>query len=142
MRQFLTRGDEQRSPAAGLGYARSSNGKEPSLYGTLISDAAYGHTGFTGTEIWVDPAHDLFMVFLTNRTFDPRARNAHLCSAAMRTALSDAALRLVPRSASRTWSRSAEWGDPLSFSGPCPASQLPSAARVSHAYSALRRSHP
>ena len=56
--------------------------KEPSLYGTLISDAAYGHTGFTGTELWIDPAHDLFLVFLTNRTFDPRARNCASCASA------------------------------------------------------------
>ena len=73
------------------------DGKEPSLYGTLISNAAYGHTGFTGTEIWVDPAHDLFLVFLTNRTFDPRARNAHHALRTVRTSLSDAAIRLVPR---------------------------------------------
>jgi CubicO group peptidase (beta-lactamase class C family) len=73
------------------------DGKEPSLFGTLISEAAYGHTGFTGTEIWIDPAHDLFLVFLTNRTFDPRARNAHHVLRTVRTSLSDAAIRLVPR---------------------------------------------
>ena len=72
------------------------NKEEPSLYGTLISKAAYGHTGFTGTEIWVDPTNDLFLVFLTNRTFDPRVRNSAHSLRAIRTELSDAAIRLVP----------------------------------------------
>jgi CubicO group peptidase (beta-lactamase class C family) len=95
MRQFLTRG-ENTGPRL-LGWDTPElDGKEPSLYGTLISETAYGHTGFTGTEIWVDPAHDLFMVFLTNRTFDSRAPNAHHVLRSVRTSLSDAALRLVP----------------------------------------------
>jgi CubicO group peptidase (beta-lactamase class C family) len=72
------------------------NKAEPSLYGTLISDAAYGHTGFTGTEIWIDPTRDLFLVFLTNRTFDPKVRNSAHSLRAIRTELSDAAIRLVP----------------------------------------------
>ncbi len=69
----------------------------PSLFGTLISDAAYGHTGFTGTEIWIDPAHDLFLVFLTNGTFNPRGSNSHHGLRIVRTSLSDAAIRLVPQ---------------------------------------------
>ncbi len=96
IRQFLTRGVN--SGPRLLGWDTPElDGKEPSLFGTLISDAAYGHTGFTGTEIWVDPAHDLFLVFLTNRTFEPRARNAHHALRTVRTSLSDAAIRLVPR---------------------------------------------
>jgi len=96
IREFLTRGAN--SGPRLLGWDTPElDGKEPSLFGTLISHAAYGHTGFTGTEIWVDPAHDLFLVFLTNRTFDPRARNAHHALRTVRTSLSDAAIRLVPR---------------------------------------------
>ena len=72
------------------------NKAEPSLYGTLISDAAYGHTGFTGTEIWIDPTRDLFLVFLTNRTFDSKVRNSAHSLRSIRTELSDAAIRLVP----------------------------------------------
>jgi CubicO group peptidase (beta-lactamase class C family) len=72
------------------------NKREPSLYGTLISDAAYGHTGFTGTELWIDPTKDLFLVFLTNRTFDPRFGDSAHRLRSIRTGLSDAAIRLVP----------------------------------------------
>jgi CubicO group peptidase (beta-lactamase class C family) len=74
------------------------NVDEPSLYGTLISDAAYGHTGFTGTELWIDPARDLFMVFLTNRTFDPKVHDSMHRLRTVRVELSDAAIRLVPHS--------------------------------------------
>jgi CubicO group peptidase (beta-lactamase class C family) len=97
MRQFLTRGP--RSGTRLLGWdSPELNGEEPSIYGTLISQSAYGHTGFTGTELWVDPTHDLFLVFLTNRTFDPKARDSLKELKALRTEISDAAIRLVPHS--------------------------------------------
>ena len=35
--------------------------------GELMSAAAYGHGGFTGTGLWIDPELDLFVVFLSNR---------------------------------------------------------------------------
>ena len=34
-----------------------------------INSSAFGHTGFTGTCAWVDPANDLVYVFLSNRVF-------------------------------------------------------------------------
>ncbi len=71
-------------------------GEEPSIFGTLISKSAYGHTGFTGTELWIDPTHDLFLVFLTNRTFDPKAPDSLKEMKVVRTAVSDAAISLVP----------------------------------------------
>jgi CubicO group peptidase (beta-lactamase class C family) len=95
MRHFLSRGS--RSGPRLLGWDTPEfNQKEPSLYGTLISDAAYGHTGFTGTELWVDPTNDLFLVFLTNRTFDPKVRDSAHGLRSIRTEISDAAIRLVP----------------------------------------------
>lgn len=96
MRHFLTRGTNTGPRLLGWD-TPELDGKQPSLFGTLISEAAYGHTGFTGTEIWIDPAHDLFLVFLTNGTFDPRTRNSHHALRTVRTSLSDAAIRLVPR---------------------------------------------
>lgn len=35
--------------------------------GDLISPGSFGHTGFTGTSIWIDPGADLFVVFLSSR---------------------------------------------------------------------------
>lgn len=96
IRRFLTRGAN--SGPRLLGWDTPElDGKQPSLFGTLISPSSYGHTGFTGTELWIDPAHNLFLVFLTNGTFDPRARNSHHALRTVRTSLSDAAIRLVPQ---------------------------------------------
>lgn len=35
--------------------------------GDLMSDRAFGHGGFTGTSLWMDPAEQLFVLFLSNR---------------------------------------------------------------------------
>ena len=35
--------------------------------GETFSPAAFGHGGFTGTAIWIDPEKDLFLIFLSNR---------------------------------------------------------------------------
>ena len=40
--------------------------------GTRLSAQAFGHTGFTGTSLWIDPARDLYVVLLTNRVHPTR----------------------------------------------------------------------
>jgi CubicO group peptidase (beta-lactamase class C family) len=35
--------------------------------GTKMSAAAFGHVGFTGTSLWIDPVRDRYFVLLTNR---------------------------------------------------------------------------
>lgn len=40
--------------------------------GTKMSASAIGHTGFTGTSLWIDPARDLYVVILTNRVHPTR----------------------------------------------------------------------
>ena len=50
----------------------------------LASWESFGHTGFTGTLIWVDPAYDLVYVFLSNRTY-PDASNTTLLRLDTRT---------------------------------------------------------
>jgi uncharacterized protein YbbC (DUF1343 family)/CubicO group peptidase (beta-lactamase class C family) len=37
------------------------------LRGTLMSDRSFGHGGYTGTSLWIDPRLDLFVVLLSNR---------------------------------------------------------------------------
>lgn len=41
----------------------------PSPVSDACSPATFGHTGFTGTAIWVDPAEGLVYIFLSNRTY-------------------------------------------------------------------------
>lgn len=43
--------------------------------GTLMSSESIGHTGFTGTSLWIDPPRDLYVVVLTNRVH-PEARSS------------------------------------------------------------------
>lgn len=45
--------------------------------GRGLSDRAFGHTGFTGTSLWMDPERDLVIVLLTNRVH-PTVTNAYL----------------------------------------------------------------
>jgi CubicO group peptidase (beta-lactamase class C family) len=40
--------------------------------GTLMSPRAIGHTGFTGTSLWIDPEKDLYVALLTNRVHPTR----------------------------------------------------------------------
>ena len=60
--------------------------------GRLLSPAAFGHTGFTGTSLWVDPAQDLYVVLLTNRVHPTRANEAIL---QVRPAVHDAVVRAL-----------------------------------------------
>lgn len=92
---FLTRGSNSGPRLLGWDTPELNTG-QVSVFGTLISDAAYGHTGFTGTELWIDPTRDLFLVFLTNRTFDPKVRDSLHRLRTVRAELSDAVIRLVP----------------------------------------------
>jgi CubicO group peptidase (beta-lactamase class C family) len=48
------------------------------------SSVSYGHTGFTGTIVWVDPEYDLIYIFLSNRV-NPDASNNKLLETNVRT---------------------------------------------------------
>lgn len=50
----------------GLGWMMISERDAP---GYRLSSGSYGHTGFTGTSLWVDPQRELVCVLLTNRVF-------------------------------------------------------------------------
>lgn len=58
--------------ARGLGWQCRDEHDSPA--GDLFSASSYGHTGFTGTSIWIDPERDLFAVLLTNRVNPTRKR--------------------------------------------------------------------
>ena len=68
----------------------------PSVFGSLASAATYGHTGWTGTELWIDPVRNLFLVFLTNRSFDPRTGESLEKLKLVRARVSDAAAGAIP----------------------------------------------
>lgn len=55
----------------GLGFCIKSHG-ENSSGGELISEGSFGHTGFTGTSIWIDRALGIYIILLTNRIHPSR----------------------------------------------------------------------
>ena len=61
--------------------------------GIQMSREAVGHTGFTGTSVWIDPTHDIYVVLLTNRVHPTRANDAIL---PVRPALHDAIMTAAP----------------------------------------------
>lgn len=58
----------------GLGWLLQ--GEETSSAGDMLSEEAFGHTGFTGTSLWIDPRYELIVILLTNRVHPSRERGA------------------------------------------------------------------
>jgi CubicO group peptidase (beta-lactamase class C family) len=54
--------------------------------GQLLSPRSFGHTGFTGTSVWIDPEHHLAIVLLSNRVNPTRDGNRWL---SVRAAVAD-----------------------------------------------------
>ena len=63
--------------------------------GRYLSGSAYGHTGFTGTSIWIDPDREMFVILLTNRVHAARAKRPAKVIADVRADLADAAALAV-----------------------------------------------
>jgi CubicO group peptidase (beta-lactamase class C family) len=63
--------------------------------GRYLGEEAYGHTGFTGTSVWIDPTRDMFVVLLTNRVHDARAKRPAKVISDVRADLADAAVLAV-----------------------------------------------
>ncbi|MCI0349783.1 MAG: beta-lactamase family protein [Acidobacteriales bacterium] len=64
----------------------------PSQSGTYLSPRSYGHLGFTGTSLWIDPDRQLAITLLTNRTWPDRRSQA---IKQVRPALHDAIVRAL-----------------------------------------------
>lgn len=63
--------------------------------GDVLSPTAFGHTGFTGTSLWIDPEREMFVLLLTNRVHAARARRPAKVIADVRADLADAAALAV-----------------------------------------------
>jgi CubicO group peptidase (beta-lactamase class C family) len=58
----------------GLGWDKPVQSEWNNPASILASPKTFGHTGFTGTCIWIDPEFDLVYVFLSNRVYPDRNR--------------------------------------------------------------------
>ena len=63
--------------------------------GRFLDSRAYGHTGYTGTSIWIDPERQMFVLLLTNRVHAARARRPAKVISDVRADLADAAVASV-----------------------------------------------
>jgi len=63
--------------------------------GKFLDSRAYGHTGYTGTSIWIDPERHMFVLLLTNRVHAARARRPAKVISDVRADLADAAVASV-----------------------------------------------
>lgn len=71
---------------------------DPEIFGSCSKEASplsYGHSGFTGTLVWVDPEYDLIYIFLSNR-IHPDQYNKKLISDDVRTRIQSAIYRSLP----------------------------------------------
>jgi CubicO group peptidase (beta-lactamase class C family) len=85
---FTTRQVQDRA----LGWQKSDGSNSA---GHLMSERAFGHTGFTGTSIWIDPTRDVFVILLSNRV-NPTRANTKI--GRVRVALADAVMSAMARS--------------------------------------------
>src|SRR5688572_538872 len=73
MRTFVTRREEVPGSSWALGWDTML---PTSSCGTRMSPRAFGHTGFTGTSLWIDPDRRVYVVLLTNRVHPTRTNEA------------------------------------------------------------------
>ncbi|MBD3673422.1 MAG: beta-lactamase family protein [Planctomycetaceae bacterium] len=88
-REFASRQKIPGDARRGLGWQMFSAG---SSGGSRLSESAFGHTGFTGTSLWIDPEKNLFFILLGNRVHPTRKNSRHI---AVRREFADAVVRAV-----------------------------------------------
>lgn len=76
---------QARESSRALGWDTPSGNSSAGRY---FSPRSFGHTGFTGTSIWIDPERSLFVILLTNRVNPVRDNTRHV---PLRRAVADAA---------------------------------------------------
>ena len=70
--------------------------------GRFMSEGSFGHVGYTGTSLWIDPEREMFVILLTNRVHAARARQPAKVIADVRADLTDAAAIAVTDDPSQT----------------------------------------
>ena len=81
----------------GIGFdMQQKNAKFENNLSQKASDETFGHLGFTGTAVWVDPKEELIYIFLSNRTY-PTMRNNKLGNMNTRVLVQDAVYEAINR---------------------------------------------
>jgi CubicO group peptidase (beta-lactamase class C family) len=93
LRRFLTPSRVLYS-SRGLGWDLM---RPTSSCGHRLSASAFGHTGFTGVSLWIDPRNDVYVVLLTNRVHPERPRDPDDGLARLRPLVHDAVMDALAR---------------------------------------------
>jgi beta-N-acetylhexosaminidase len=89
VREFSRRQNVVPGSSRALGWDTPAPGNSA---GTRLDPNSFGHTGFTGTSIWIDPSRDLVIVLLTNRVH-PTRNNSRI--GPLRIAVADRVVALL-----------------------------------------------
>lgn len=80
----------------GLGFDTKDPDPSKAYPSSLASDEVYGHTGYTGTAIWIDPKYKLIYIFLSNRVY-PDDVNKSLNTLNIRSRIQDVIYRAIKK---------------------------------------------
>lgn len=92
IRKFTAR--QVKDNRRGLGWDKPDPAEDEGPTSDFASMNTFGHTGFTGTAVWIDPEYDLIFVFLSNR-IHPDPENTKLMSLDIRTRIQDVVYRSI-----------------------------------------------
>lgn len=81
----------------GLGWDHGTPEKEAGPTSNLSPASTFGHTGFTGTCVWLDPENNILYIFLSNRVY-PDAGNNKLRQYNIRTRIHDVIYKSLQKS--------------------------------------------
>jgi CubicO group peptidase (beta-lactamase class C family) len=95
IKKFTAYGSEDSRRALGFDKPEKDNETRKEPYPSLLaSPQTFGHTGFTGTCVWVDPKYDLVYIFLSNRV-NPTRNNPLLSQLLIRGKIQDAIIEAI-----------------------------------------------
>jgi CubicO group peptidase (beta-lactamase class C family) len=80
----------------GYGFDRKEPDQSKGYPSYLASSQVFGHTGYTGTCVWVDPSCNLVYIFLSNRVYPDAKRNA-LLTLNIRSRIQDIIYRAIQK---------------------------------------------
>lgn len=78
----------------GLGFDRKNN-EGFSTAGELTGEFTFGHLGFTGTSLWIDPEEDIAIILIANRTFPNRSYGSRISR--IRAEISDTVMKSIQK---------------------------------------------
>jgi CubicO group peptidase (beta-lactamase class C family) len=90
VRLFTRRAAYFGTEARALGWQALPTGERVSSAGSRFGPHSVGHTGWTGTSLWLDPDRGVFVVLLANRAYAPRSARSFTVLKEIRGRLADA----------------------------------------------------